>query len=469
MTATQDSSNTLLARRNFLKSSTGAALASVGALAFSGSVQAKSHKPHKPHKPSKPNEKYWKQIAKEFVLDKRTTYMNVGSTGSMPRDVLETFTDNNLIVAKHPYDMLDMFGPWPHMEAMVETVAGGFGAETHEIVLSRNTTDGMCSVIHGLQFEAGDVVLTTHHEHIAALSPLHVIAQRYDVEVVELDIPVYNGRNEITEDQFVQLFADAVAEYGDRVKLITFSHITYKTGTTLPAKRICNEVAVPNQIPTLVDGAHGIGMLDLDFHDMDCDFYVGAGHKWQCGPGATGILYVRDNCSRISEYWPERANPFSYINSSLAHYGMNAADTMQYVGNDHYPAKQALVDSCVMWDEIGRDVIEERVLHLSTLCKSELEQSFPDAYIYSPKQLELSSGLTTVNPFNDQADGDTLKLFRDRLREEYGYIVRTTDFYFAKADNVKTYALRISTHLFHSEDDVRGLVRAMRELFDEMS
>ena len=54
-------------------------------------------------------------------------------------------------------------------------------------------------------------------------------------------------------------------------------------------------------------------------------------------------------------------------------------------------------------------------------------------------------------------DGELLTEFRDRLREEYGYIIRTTDFKLYKDDAVSTYALRISTHLFHNEKDVKGL------------
>lgn len=121
-----------------------------------------------------------------------------------------------------------------------------------------------------------------------------------------LDIPVYTGSNEISEQDFVELFMDAVSEYGSRIRLISFSHIAYKTGTALPAKRINQEVAIPNNIPTLIDSAHTIGMFNLDFHDMGCDFYAGSGHKWQCGPGTTGILFVLNNAERLDQYWSDR-------------------------------------------------------------------------------------------------------------------------------------------------------------------
>ncbi|GLS90905.1 aminotransferase [Psychromonas marina] len=465
---TKDCNNTPeLSRRHFLKSSAGIALAGLGATMVSGNAQAGHRWDNNNNHHSDKN--FWKKVEKEFTLDKKTTYMNIGTTGSMPESVLQSYNKNNQIVASNPWDMQDKFGGWPYVSEMVAKIAPGFGAQTNEIILSRNTTDGMCTILNGLHFEAGDVILTTHHEHVAGNSPFHVVSERYGVEVVYLDIPVYTPDNEISAQDFVDVFADAVEKYGASVRLISFSHITYKTGTTLPAKRICQEVAIPNSIPTLIDGAHTIGMLNLDFNDMDCDFYVGSGHKWQCGPGATGILYVRDNATRLDNYWADRENPLWFINSSLGHASyLGTQLQLQYVGNDNYPAKQALCDACNLWDEIGRDKIEARVLHLSQLCKTLLQAAFPTAQLYAPNVPELSSGLTTFNPFSDQTDLVILTELRDRLREETGFIIRTTDFKLFSNDATDVHALRISTHLFHSEQDVVELVDALQQVFQTM-
>ncbi|WP_028117815.1 aminotransferase class V-fold PLP-dependent enzyme [Ferrimonas senticii] len=451
-------------RRQFLKAGSGVA----AAMALPSSAMAAVAEPEWRASDFRPN-KLWQSLRREFILPKDSCYMNIGTTGSIPRTVLDKLERNNRLVARDPYAMGDKFGPFPHVTQMIADVAPGFGAEPHEIVLSRNTTDGICSIIGGLQFEAGDVVLTTHHEHIGLTSPLHVVSERYGVEVIELEIPVDTGANSVTEDQFVQVFADAVALYGSRVRLLAFSHITYKTGTTLPAKRICKEVAIPNQIPTLVDGAHGIGMLDLDFHDMDCDFYAGPGHKWQCGPGASGILYVRDNAERLKQFWYDRPQPLHIINSSMAAMNQPLNMQLQYVGNDNFPMKQALADVCKMWDQIGRDRIEQRVLELSARLKRGLAKAFPEAAIYSPLVTGLESGLTTINPFYDQADRDLIAQMNSELRERHGFTIRTVNFKLRADDAFDTHALRISTHLFHSEEEVDQLVKAMKRVYRQLA
>lgn len=453
-------------RRYFLKVATGVVATGMTASLLPSQVNAKPFHFNR----RKQDNKRWKKIQKAFVLDKKITYMNIGTTGSMPKSILKNYQENNLSVAENPWNMQNKFGSWPYVTKMTTSIAEGFGANSDEIVLSRNTTDGMCSILNGLHFEAGDVILTTHHEHVAAHSPLHVITARYGVEVVYLDIPVDTGDNSITEQQFIDLFTAAVNEYSGRVRLITFSHITYKTGTRLPAKRICQEVAIPNQIPTLIDGAHSIGMLDLNFHDIGCDFYAGSGHKWQCGPGATGILFVLNSAQRLDQYWADRENPLWFINSSLGHADyLGTQLQLQYIGNDNYPAKQALTDACNMWDEIGRDIIETRVLSLGKRCKQQLKTAFPGAAIYSPDIDPLASAITSFNPFNDVNDLDTLTVFRDRLREETGFIIRTTDFKIQQNDLLDTHALRISTHLFHDEKDVDSLIAAMLQIHSDMT
>lgn len=407
-------------------------------------------------------EDYWKEIRKMFVLEKDSVYMNIGTTGSMPRSVLKEYSQNNKLVATTPWGN----GGLSTVNNMAKSIASGFGAEEDEIVLSRNTTDGMCSIISGLNFKHGDVILTTHQEHNGGLSPLHVAVERCGAELVEVDMPVYTGKNKLKANDIIKAFRKALQSHSN-VRLMVFSHIPYVSGVTLPAKELC-DLAKKHNVPTLIDGAHTIGMMNLNFKDIDCDFYAGSGHKWQCGPGASGILYVRDNASRLKEYWSDREHVFWPVNSSSANSTTATIQSqLQGIGNDNIPAKQALTDSCFLWGEIGRQKIEDRVLELSSLCKEQLKEAFPDAYYFAPNDKDLLSGITTINPFNLN-DIELLTIFRDRLRDELGFTIRTTSFRLYQSDTEQSHALRISTHLFHSKSDVIRLVQAMKQVYISM-
>lgn len=407
------------------------------------------------------DEKIFKAVKKEFMLDKHSVYMNIGTTGSMPKQVLRNYNAYNELVAKDPWHMNGEWGSFPYTTELVARMAPQFGCDPSELIISRNTTDGMVSVLHGLDLRAGDHIVSTHHEHVGGIAPLWVLSDRNGVDVEYVDIPVFPTDPE----EYVDVIIGAVRP---ETRLIVVSHATYKTGTVLPVARICQEAAARG-IVTLVDGAHGPGMLDLDFHGIDCDFYAGSGHKWQCGPGSTGLLYVRDNGSRVAEFWPDR-KPMWAVNSSLSHYVpyFGWQMVLQYKGNDNFPALRALADSCDLWAEIGRDRIESHDRGLAALARQRIRESLPTSVLYTPDLPELTGGITAFNPFADQTDLTTLNLFRDRLREEYSYIIRTTDFKVNSSDAAEVHALRISTHLFHDEDDVEGLVAAMADLFGNM-
>lgn len=214
-------------------------------------------------------------------------------------------------------------------------------------------------------------------------------------------------------------------------------------------------------------------MFNLNFDEIGCDFYSGSGHKWQCGPGRTGIAYVRNQGGNLPVIWvPEGSYSAGSQNRSD---GDDIARLMQSHGNPNYPAYRALHDSCVYWDSIGRQDLQDYFFYLSTYTKERLLEVFDgtNLKLYCPNVPDLSSGLTTFNAFDDHQDFDKIYEFREILREEYDYIIRYTNFVLTEEENAaggpQTYANRISTHLFHNTDEIDGLMEAMRDLHDRMT
>jgi isopenicillin-N epimerase len=74
---------------------------------------------------------------------------------------------------------------------------------------------------------------------------------------------------------------------------VFFSHITTTTGLVLPAKELC-KLARDRGALSHVDGAHAIGQMPLDLHELGCDFYATSPHKWLLAPKGTGTLFVRE-------------------------------------------------------------------------------------------------------------------------------------------------------------------------------
>ena len=449
-------------RRSFLKLAGLAAAGSAVSLTTTG--QAGTNK-IPPIDQGLPDGAFWKNVQDQFILDPEQIYMNIGTTGAMPLKVLENYDKYNRVVARHPMGFTDELGWDFGFPKQREKLGRQFGCTSDEIIVSRNTTDGLNTILFGLPFEKGDEILLTHHEHVSALAPLNILQDRLGVVLTEVEIPVLD-----LEDggQIIEAFKKQISS---RTKAILFSHIPYKTGVRLPAKALCR-LAQEHGLISIVDGAHCAGMIELDFNDMGCDFYAASGHKWQCGPGATGILYIRNHGENLPRLWPQNSCLYQYVSQPVKNDRSQIKDFSSMFGlrgQENYPALQAMLDACDLWEEIGRDRIEAHVCNLGSYLKNRIRQTFGDsATLFSPDIPEFTSGLTSFNPFKDMNDQKKIEDFVDRLKKEMGYVIRFTEFHLHKGDPKLTYALRVSTHLFHDKNQVDGAVGAMHRLWKKM-
>ncbi len=449
-------------RRNFLKL---AGLAAAGsAVSLTTTSQAGTNK-IPPIDQGLPEGAFWKNVQDQFILDPEQIYMNIGTTGAMPLKVLESYDKYNRVVARHPMGFTDELGWDFGFPKQREKLGKQFGCTSDEIIVSRNTTDGLNTILFGLRFEKGDEILLTHHEHVSALAPLNILQDRLGVVLTEVEIPVLDLEE---GGQIIEAFKKQITSH---TKAILFSHIPYKTGVRLPAKALCR-LAQEHGLISIVDGAHCAGMIELDFNDMGCDFYAASGHKWQCGPGATGILYIRNHGENLPELWPQNSCLYQYVSQPVKNDRSKIKDFSSMFGlrgQENYPALQSLLDACDLWQEIGRDRIEAYVCKLNSYLKKRIKKTFGDsATIFSPDIPEFTSGLTSFNPFKDMNDQKKIEDFVDRLKKEMGYVIRFTEFHLHKGDPKLTYALRVSTHLFHDKNQVDGVVGAMHRLWKKM-
>lgn len=410
-----------------------------------------------------------------FVLDPRILYMNIGTTGSTPAHILQRFDEYNRLVARNPRETLGGTTP------MREAIAAGFGAQLEEIVMSYNTTDGMNKILAGVELNAGDEILTTNHEHPGGNGPMNLLKHRRGVTITVLPMPV--GNNQTAQD-YVNLFQSAIKP--GITKAFVFSAPTYLTGTMLPYRRLAT-LAQAFGIMTIVDGAHATGMMNMNFHETGIDFWGCSGHKWQCGPGGTGILYIRNRSSSFNplpvfNFWPSNTNntaltgPRTAANAGTYTIGSR----VQSIGNPNYPMLKAFSECCTFWDQIGRARIQEHDLGLSLYLKQRIAQTWGVANLYSPMgDPELMSGLTSFSPFHActavftagsaaaTAESTQSTTFVNRLRDEYGIVVRNTAVP-VSGSTASHHPLRISTHLWHSRADVDRLVSAMTDLTNRM-
>ncbi len=323
----------MLERRRFLSSLAGAA-GIAGALGLSRAwpkllEQAPAQLPEKT-KLEGNEEVYWAEIRKQFLIPEDEVYLNNGTVGSSPAPVLraifDAYNDTEKLDEPNPEDYpIWGYGVWNEFR---DPLAEFVGCTRDEIAILRNSTEANSYIANGLDFSAGDEVLMTDQEHPGGENGFQLRAKRHGIVVKKITLPkpVPNAA------AVLNLFNDAITP---RTRLFFFSHITTVTGTVLPVKEIA-ALARSKGILSAVDGAHVIGMMKLNVHDLGCDMYSSSPHKWLQGPKGTGFLYVREEVQErlwntiVTGGWDEpqlKAARFQQIGSSNVPmlYGLRAA------------------------------------------------------------------------------------------------------------------------------------------------
>jgi isopenicillin-N epimerase len=223
-------------------------------------------------------------LARHWLLDPSIAFLNHGSFGACPREVLEAQRRWRDRLEAEPVLFLDRELDGALADA--RAALGSFvGADPDDLAFVPNASTGVNTVLASLRFGPGDELLTTDHEYNAALNALRRAAERDGARVVVARIPFP------IEDAGRAVEA-VLAAVTPRTRLLMISHVTSPTGLVLPVGEIVRELAARG-IDTLVDGAHAPGMLDLDLAAIGAAYYTGNGHKWLCGPKGSGFLHVR--------------------------------------------------------------------------------------------------------------------------------------------------------------------------------
>jgi isopenicillin-N epimerase len=222
-----------------------------------------------------------------FQLRSDMTFLNHGSYGAAPRDVLQAQRRLQDELESQPLAFMRSLPA--RVRRMAARVASFLRADPQDIVFVDNASSGVTAVLRSLQLGPGDLLLTTDHAYGAVRRAMDHVAARTGARVITAHVPFpIRGPSEVT---------DAVREVlegtsRERVKLAVFDEITSITGLVFPVGdlvALCQE----HGIPTLIDGAHVPGHLPIDLSALGADYWVGNCHKWLFTPKGCAVLHVR--------------------------------------------------------------------------------------------------------------------------------------------------------------------------------
>ena len=384
-------------------------------------------------KDESPDGIYWDALRKHFIFQDGLIMMNNGTVGPMPKPVFNTLMKTFKIQATNPFDVYNYF---PKKKEEVRAKLARFiNASPEEVVITRNTTEGMNFAANGLDLKEGDEVLISSLEHPGGIHPWKLKEKRFGIKVKEVPL----GVPPKSVDEIVDAFKKAITP---KTKVISISHTVYITGLIAPIKEL-SALAHENGILLVADSAHGLGMLRLDMKELGADFFTSSPYKWLGAPAGRGLLYVKKEVQE--KCWP-----------TIASWGWDTyKDAKKYetLGQRADPLTFALGEAIDFQNMIGRERIERRIKALATYLKQELSK-IRGVRLHTPDDFYLTGGLTAFSK-----NGIKPEKIVNYLREKYNIVIRTIG---REKDN--TEGVRVSTHIFVSFKHVDMLLEGIKHL-----
>lgn len=363
----------------------------------------------------------------DLLFPKDVTYANTGTLGAVPKQVLDAMVNGlrstETGLPDWPYFQADgepLTGYQPLMAA--RTAAARFlGADADEIAITQNATMGMNDLGNGIDWQAGDEVLTTDQEHGGAVSIFRLMAKRRGIVLKELPLQaaVSGGPEGI-----VAMFRAAA---GPKTRALMVSHVTSQFGIRMPVIELIALARERNAL-SLIDGAQAVGQLRVNVHELGCDAYVASPHKWLMAPKGTGLLYIKRSVQE--RLWTTLAS-YQWDNKAEG-----AFRFMQY-GTGSTALIDGLMAAIALGQRHGMERVERFDLDLTRRLRDGLAR-IKGAVLSSPADPRLASAITTFRvegvPARDLQNALWEKKIRVRAQGDDKGVRFSAHIYVAPAD-----------------------------------
>ena len=223
------------------------------------------------------------RMREHFLLDPDVVFLNHGSFGACPRPVLEAQRRWQEQMEHNPVLFLGRRSAALLGEARI-VLAAYLGARADDLVFVANATTGVNIVARSLELRAGDEVLATDHEYGACDATWQQFCAQAGAAYRRIEVPL-----PFDPARFAERMIGALTP---RTRLVFTSHVTSTTALVFPVAELCARARALG-VPTLIDGAHAPGQIELYLDAVGADFYTGNCHKWMCAPKGTGFLHAR--------------------------------------------------------------------------------------------------------------------------------------------------------------------------------
>lgn len=378
------------------------------------------------------DENFWDGIRKGYKL--KPDYINLenGYYCFMPTETLEHYLNHiREVNYKGSYYMRTV--QWDNKKKVAAKLAEIAGCSPEELIVTRNATESLDTIIGGMHWNAGDEAVMAEQDYESMLDMFKLVAQRYAVINRVVSVPNHPA----SDEEIVNLYANAL---NSKTRLLMIGHMINITGHILPVQKIC-DMAHSKGVKVMVDGAHAFAHIKFSIPDLHCDYYGASLHKWLSVPLGAGILYVKKE--NIPGVWPLIADGDSKKESDI--YRLN------HTGTHPVATDLAIANAVDYYLKIGAERKEERLRYLQNYWTS-LVRNHPNIVVNTPAENFRACGIANVG-IASMKPAD----LAEALYKKYRIYTVAIDY-----ANVK--GCRITPNIYTIPKELDHLVTALKEL-----
>lgn len=378
---------------------------------------------------SPPRTLSWEDARRLFPVTERWTYLDHACVSPISVPVHQAMTAHLADVLTDGAVRSDR---WDRMVEQARRVGAALlGCRPEEVAFLKNTSEGINLVAAGLDWRAGDNVVSAQGEFPANIYPWMALAQRG----VELRL--------VDESDGRLRYRDIRDAIDRRTRVLALSFVEFLSGFRHDVARL-GELCRRRGVLFALDAIQGLGALALNVREAGVHFASADGHKWLLGPEGSALFFCRRECLGLLGAplvgWRSVANSSTYL---PYHFALRPDAARFELGTTNTVGIAGLAAAARLLLAVGLPTVERRVKLLTNrLCRG---LSRLGAEVLSSRRPGEWSGIVSFRlPATD------LKAVARRLRQE-GIVL-----------SHRLGWLRVSPHFYNTEAEVDRLLQALR-------
>ncbi len=319
------------------------------------------------------------------------------------------------------------------VEQSRQTLADFLGCEAEELVITRNTTESLNTVISGYPWKKGDEVIIGNQDYGSMVAAFEQQAKRYEIVIKTAQIPLHPK----SDDELIDAYISLVTA---KTKIIHLTHMINLSGQLLPAAKI-TEAAHSKGVEVMIDAAHSIAQVNFKPGELGADYLGASLHKWLCCPLGAGILIIKRK--HIAKIWPLMGD---------SDFPTDNVRKFQHQGTRPIQTILAIDEAIRFHNTIGSELKESRLRYLKNRWVNAVKD-LPQVILNTP--VDDDSRSCAIANFGIK--NYTPQQLADKLLADYKIFTVAIDHPFIKG-------VRVTPHLYNSPEDIDKLIEAIKSL-----